>query len=285
MRIPSRRSALVRMLLLLCGPTLIIPAFAQGAADQFQRNFPIQSGGTLVVDNYKGLIHVTGSDSGQVVVNVLKKFEGTDKDRSWWMANTQVHFTNAADRVEISVEYPSCNCSTTDWDNHEGYQASVELTIQVPRKINLQIKGYKPAIDLSGTDGEIRVSSYKSPIEIRGTSGGVHVETYKETVRLKDVTIRGALDLQMNKGEAWVEARSLGERVNLETGKGSIVLKAPQSSGMTLDYSGGRRSSFQSDFTIAAQAGSSSSVRGTINGGGTQVHLRSEKGSITLEKM
>lgn len=237
------------------------------------------------MDNYKGLIRVTGSDSGQVVVNVLKKFEGTEKDRTWWMANTQVHLTNAADRVEVSVEYPSCNCSTTDWDNHESYQASVELTIQVPRKINLQIKGYKPEIAISGTDGDIRVSSYKAPIGIQGTSGGIHVETYKETVRLKDVTIRGTLDVQMDKGEAWVEAKSLGERVNLETQKGTIVLRAPQSAGMTLDYSGGRRSSFQSDFTIASEAGSSSSVRGTINGGGAQVHLRSEKGSIRLEKL
>lgn len=285
MRIPSRRSAVVCMLVLLCGLALIVPAFAQQTGDQFQRSFPVQSGGTLAVDNYKGLIRVTGSDTGQVVVNVLKKFEGTDKDRTWWMANTQVHFTNAADRVEVSVEYPSCNCSTTGWDNHEEYQASVELTIQVPRKVNLQIKGYKPAIDLSGTDGDIRVSSYKAPIEIQGTSGAVHVETYKETVRLKDVTIRGTLDVQMYKGEASVEAKSLGERVNLETERGTIVLKAPQSAGMTLDYSGGRRSSFQSDFTIASETGSGSSVRGTINGGGTQVHLRSGRGSIRLETM
>ena len=285
MRISFKNLAVILALLFLGGFVFVNLAAAQQTGDQFQRNFAIQSGGTLVVENYKGLIRVTGSDSGQVVVNVLKKFEGTDKDRSWWMANTQVHFTNAADRVEVSVEYPSCNCSTTDWDNHEGYQASVELTIQVPRKINLQIKGYKPAIDLSATDGDIRVSSYKAPIEIRGTSGGIHVETYKETVRLKDVTIRGTLDVHMDKGEAWVEARSLGERVNLETEKGTIVLKAPPSAAMTLDYSGGRRSSFQSNFTVAAEAGSSSSVRGTINGGGTQVHLRSEKGSIKLEKL
>lgn len=260
-------------------------AFAQQTEDHFQRSFAIQSGGTLAVDNFKGLIQVSASDSNQVVVNVLKKFEGSDKDRTWWMTNTQVHFTNASDRVEVSVEYPACNCSTTGWDNHEEYQASVELTIQVPRKINLQIKGYKPVMNISGTDGDIRISSYKSPIDIRSTSGGIRVETYKESVQMKDVAIRGALELQMAKGEASIEAKNLGERVSLETGKGSIVLKAPQNSGMTLDYSGGRRSSFQSDFTVAAQTGTGSSVHGTINGGGSQVHLRSDKGSIRLEKL
>ncbi|HEY6348233.1 MAG TPA: hypothetical protein VI636_02375 [Candidatus Angelobacter sp.] len=285
MRITIGRSAAILGLMVLCGLLSAVPSSAQQTEDHLQRSFAIQPGGTLVVENYKGLIRVSGSDSSQVVVNVLKKFEGSDKDRGWWMANTQVHFTNANDRVEVSVEYPSCNCSTTDWDNHEGYQASVELTIQVPRKINLQVKGYKPVINISAIEGEIHVSSYKAPIEIQGTSGGIHVETYKETVQLKDVVIRGALEVQMAKGEASIEARSLGERVNLETEKGTIVLKAPQGAAMTLDYSGGRRSNFRSDFTIAAETGSSSAVRGTINGGGTQVHLRSEKGSITLEKL
>jgi hypothetical protein len=271
-------------LVVLAGLLLAMPASAQQTEDHFQRSFAIQSGGTLVVDNYKGLIHVSGSDGNQVMVNVLKNFEGTDKDRTWWMANTHVNFTNVADRVEVAVEYP-CNCSAFNWDSHQDYQASVELTIQVPRKINLQIKGYKPEMNIAGIDGDIHISSYKAPIEIRSTSGGIHIETYKETVTLKDVAIRGTLDLQMQKGEASIEAKNLGERVNLETGKGTIVLRAPRNAAMTLDYSGGRRSNFSSDFTIAAETGSSSSIRGTINGGGIQVHLRSDKGSITLEKM
>ena len=264
----------------------VLPAAAQRAEDHFQRSFAIQSGGTLAVDNYKGLIRVTASDSNQVVVDVLKKFEGTDKDRKWWMANTDVHFNNAADRVGISVEYPSCSCcNCLGGNSHEDYQASVELTIQVPRKINVELQGHKPVMNISGIDGNIRIKSYKSPIEIQSTGEPIQVETYKETVRLKDVTLRGALEVESGKAEVSIEAKSLGDRVDLGTEKGAIVLKAPRNAGMTLDYSGGRRSSFHSDFNIAAEAGSSSSVRGTINGGGTQVRLRSERGSITLETM
>lgn len=265
---------------------LVLPAAAQQTEDHFQRSFAIQPGGTLTVDNHKGLIRVTGGESNQVVVNVLKKFQGTDKDRAWWMANTDVHFTNSADRVEISVEYPSCNCcNCSNWNTHDDYEASVELTIQVPRKINVELQGHKPIMKISGTDGNIQITSHKAPIEIESTTGAIHIETYKETVRLKDVAIRGALEVEIAKGEASIEAKSLGDRVDLGTEKGNIVLKAPRNAGMTLDYSGGRRSSFHSDFNIAAEAGSSSSIRGTINGGGTQVHLRSEKGSISLETM
>ena len=264
---------------------LVLPGAAQQSGDHFQRSFAIQPGGTLKVDNHKGLIRVIAGNGNQVLVNVLKKFEGTDKDKLWWMANTDVRLTNSADRVEITVEYPNCDCSTPEWNTHDDYEGAVELTIQVPRKINVELQGHKPLMNISGVEGNIQITSHKAQIAIQSTIGAIHIETFKETARLRDVTIRGALDVQIAKGEAVIEARSLGDRVNLETEKGNIVLKAPQNAGMTVDYSGGRRSSFRSDFNIAAEAGSSNSVHGTINGGGTQVHLRSEKGSITLATM
>lgn len=277
--------SLVIVAMALCGWLLfVLPLGGQQTEDHFQRTFTIQPGATLVVDNHKGLIKVTGSDGNQVVVNVLKKFEGSAKDRTWWMSNTQLHFTNSSDRVEVSVEYPNCNCSNVNWGSHDEYEASVELTIQVPRSINVELQGHKPVMNISSINGSIHITSHKSPIEVESTTGAIHIETYKETVQLKNVAIRGTLDLQIAKGDASIEAKSLGDRVNLETEKGTIVLKAPANTKMTLDYSGGRRSNFHSDFAIAAEAGSSSSVRGTINGGGTQVHLRSEKGSISLEK-
>jgi Putative adhesin len=284
MKIAIEKFWMIWALALCGGLAFALPAAAQQTEDHFQRSFAVQPGGTLVVDNHKGLIRVTGSDSNQVVVNVFKKFEGSDKDRAWWMSKTQVHFTNSSNQVKVAVEYPNCDCSISDWASHSDYEASVELTIQVPHNINVDLQGHKPVMNISGINGNIHISSYKSPIEVQSTSGAIHIETYKETVQLKDVAIHGALDLQMAKGDASIQAKNLGDRVNLETEKGTIVLRAPQNTGMTLDYSGGRRSSFHSDFTIAAEAGSSSSIRGTINGGGTQVHLRSEKGSITLEK-
>ena len=276
---------LTLLVLGLCGGTLfLLSATAQQAEDHLQRSFAVQPGATLAVDNHKGLIKVTGSDGSQVVVNVLKKFEGSAKDRTWWMSNTDVHFTNSSDRVEVSVEYPNCNCSNGNWGSHDDYEAFVELTIQVPRNINVELQGHKPVMNISDINGNIHITSYKAPIEVQSTTGAIHIETYKETVQLKNVDIRGALNLQIAKGDASIEAKSLGDRVNLETEKGTIVLRAPANARMTLDYSGGRRSSFHSDFAIAAETDSSNSVRGTINGGGTQVHLRSEKGSISLEK-
>jgi hypothetical protein len=253
--------------------------------EHFQRSFALQSGGTLRVDNYKGTIHVTGSNTNQVVVKVWKRFEGgSEADRKEWMENTKINFSNDSSRVSVKVEYPNWSCVFC-WVNHD-FTASVELEIQVPVKTNLDLDGYKPDIKIDSLQGDIRIKSYKAPMTVESTAGAIHIDTYKDTIRLRNVAVRGELDVKSYKAETQIDARSLNGTANLQTDKGSIVLRVPQEIGLEVDFSGGRRSGFHSDFPLAAQAGGRSGheVRGTINGGGARVVLRTERGSVTVEK-
>lgn len=252
--------------------------------ESFQRTFNIASGGTLQVDNYKGTIHVTGSDSNQVVVSVTKRFEGNDADRKWWMENVEINFHNSNDRVAVEVKYPQQNC-TFCWQGHD-FTAAVELEIHVPRQINVALESYKPDIKVASVQGDIRIKSYKSPITIDSTTGSIHVDTYKDTVKLNNVTLRGPLEVKSYKADAEINARALGETATLKNEKGSIVLRVPQNAGLDVDYEGGRRSDFHSDFTLNMQSGRiDHSVHRTINQGGTKLRLRTEKGSVSLEKL
>jgi hypothetical protein len=74
-------------------------AQAQQPEEKFQRSFNVNPGSTLRVENYKGTIHVTGSNTNQIVVNVFKRFEGSGSDRKWWMENVKVSFSNDSSRV------------------------------------------------------------------------------------------------------------------------------------------------------------------------------------------
>jgi hypothetical protein len=268
----------------LATPRLRSQSTGNEQSERFQRSFSIAPGGTLEVNNYKGTIHVTGSDSNQVAIDVNKHFEGTDADRKWWMENIQVNFRNENNRVAVEVKYPESNC-TFCWQVHN-YTAAVELEIRVPRQINVNLESYKPDIKVASIQGDIRIKSYKSPIDIDSTTGAVRIDTYKETVKLRNVNVRGPLQIKSYKADAEIDARSLGDSVTLENEKGSIVLRVPANAGMDVDFEGGRRSSFHSDFAMASQAGSyGHDVRGKINQGGAQLRLRTEKGSISLEKL
>lgn len=252
--------------------------------EHFQKTFTVTSGASLNVENYKGTIHVAASDGNQVVVDVRKLFQGgDDSDRKWWMDNVKVNFTNDQGNVKVKVEYPTQNC-TFCFQFHE-YTAAVELEIRVPRQMNLMLDGYKPDIKISGVQGDIAVKSYKAPMLIENTTGAVRIDTYKDIIKLQDVKIRGSLAIKSYKADAEVNARDLGQSADLENEKGSITIRVPGDAGLDVDYSGGRRSTFHSDFNLAMATGSSSDVHGTINGGGTRLRLRTVKGSVSLEKL
>jgi hypothetical protein len=254
------------------------------SSERFQKTFSIAPGGTLQVENYKGTIHVTGSDTNQVTVDVTKRFEGNDSDRKWWMEHVEVNFRNDSNHVSVEVKYPQWNCVFC-WPGHD-MTTAVELEIHVPRQINVKLESYKPDIRIASIQGDIRIKSYKSPIELESTTGAVRIDTYKETVKLKNVTVHGPLEVKSYKADAEINARALGESVNLESYKGSIVLRVPQNIGLDVDYEGSRRSSFRSDFAMTSQSGSfARSYHGLINQGGTRLRLRTERGSVSLEKL
>jgi Putative adhesin len=256
-------------------------AAQQQPPEHFQKTFTVSPGAALNVENYKGTIHVTAAEGNQVSVDVQKRFEGSDSDRQWWMDNVKIDFRNDPQKVAIKVDYPSCNFCF----NFHDYTAQVELEIRVPRQTNIALDGYKPDIKISGVQGDITIKSYKSPTLIDGTTGSIRVDTYKDSIRLRNVKITDGLEVKSYKADLEVNARDLGQTADLETEKGSIAIHVPGNAGLDLDYAGGRRSSFHSDFNLAVASGSSDSIRGSINGGGTKLRLRTTKGSVTLQKI
>lgn len=253
-------------------------------SDHFQKTFTVSPGASLNVENYKGTIHVAAAEGNQVVVDVQKRFEGSsDSDRKWWMQNVKVDFQNDPTHVKMKVEYPSDNC--TFCFGYHDYTAAVELEIRVPRQINVTLNGYKPDVRISGVEGNIAIKSYKSPMLIEATTGGIRIDTYKNTIRLQNVRIRGELQVKSYKADTEVSARDLGQTAEIETEKGDITVRVPGNAGLDVDYSGGRRASFHSDFNLAVTSGSGEDVRGTVNGGGTKLRLRTVKGSVALERI
>jgi hypothetical protein len=250
--------------------------------ERFQRSFTVNPGATLAVENYKGTIHVAAASGNQVTVDVLKRFEGSDSDRKWWMENLKIDFHNDPGRVQIKIEYPSCTFCLQMHD----YTAAVELEIRVPRQMNVEVDGYKPDIKVSGIQGDLTIKSYKSPMQVEGTTGAIRIHTYKETVRLRDVTVRGALVVKSYKADADITALSLGQSAEIASDKGDVVIRVPANAGLSVDFEGGRRSSFSTDFALRASSGfSGREVRGDIKQGGSKLRLRTEKGAVRLLKI
>ncbi|MGB6875973.1 MAG: DUF4097 family beta strand repeat-containing protein [Candidatus Acidiferrales bacterium] len=261
--------------------------------EAFQRSFSMKAGGTLVVENRKGTIHVTGSDTNQVVVSVHKIFMGgSDKDRQEWMAETKVSFDSVPDHLNVRVDYPEWSCVFC-----VNLSDEVDLTIAVPRATNIEFDGNRPDMAISSIDGNIRISSNRSPIAIKSTNGAIRIETNRGDVKLSDVAIKGRLELTSNRADAVIEAKSLAGDADLETERGSIVVRMPSTVGVNLDYQGGRRASFHCDFPVTTNQNGAelndvrgrvdrdgARISGAVNRGGARMMLRTTRGLISLEK-
>lgn len=285
MRMQSRIPVLLTVAVLaFASVPVFLAAESQQNDENIQRSFPANPGATLRVENYKGTIHVTASDTNQVTVSAVKRFSGNDADRKWWMENTKIEFENSPDGVEVNVRYPNqtWNCWFCD---HGNYIAQVELEIRVPRRINVDLDGYKPDIHITSVQGSVKIKSYKAPMTVESTNGPITIDTYKDNIHLKNVAVHGGLQIKSYKADAEIDARALDGATRLETYKGSIVLRVPADMGLNVDFTGDRRGSFHTNLPLAVQTSGRSDIRGTINNGGTELILRTGRGSVSLEKL
>jgi hypothetical protein len=252
---------------------------SNATAEQFERKFTLNSGGTLDVKNYKGVIHIEGTQANDATVSVAKHYEGPESDRERWLKETRVDFDNSADRVSVRVTYPTCY----GFCNHVG-GGEVDLTIKVPRQTKLEIDGYKPEMRISNIAADIRIKSYKSPIVLNSTAGAVDISTYKDTVRLENVDLRG-LRLETYKGDVSVDAANLSNNADISTYKGDVTVRLPENARFNVDVDAGRHTTFDSDFKVeSANYRSGEHIHGAVNGGGPELRLHSTHGTFRLTK-
>jgi hypothetical protein len=280
-----RRSHLILILatsVLLAG----IPVIAQTASDpnagdeRFQRTFTLHSGGAVVISNDRGKTVIEGWDKDQVVVDVVKRFEhGSDSERAAWMRETQVRFSNDPSRVQINVELPHRLCMTScNWN------AGVDLTLHVPRRVQLDLQSDRGGIGVASIEGNLRIRSDRGSIDIDHVTGGIHVTADRGSVRMRDVDARGALDVRVDRGNIEFQG-SLTQDGNLASERGNILVRLPENVKLQLEVAQDRRSHFRTDFPVSTSGSfGSGTVRGSINGGGPTLRMRAGRGSVSLEK-
>src|SRR5438105_3353580 len=120
---------------------LLLASAAMASAQDFQKSYNLEPGGTINVANVSGDIHITGYDGSAVTVAGFK--EGRDRDL------VEVEDLSAAGRVELRVKYPrNCNCD-----------ASIRFEVHVPRSTNFNFDR------ISTASGNIRAEAVSGRIE------------------------------------------------------------------------------------------------------------------------
>jgi hypothetical protein len=154
------------------------------------------------------------------------------------------------------------------------------------------------SVDVKGCEGPLKVSTSGGQIEAAGGSGRIDARTSGGSIAVQDfsgdtnvetsggklvlVNINGSITGRTSGGSvrATLAAPVPGD-VKLETAAGSIEVAVPANAGFTIDAeaSAGR---VTTELPFVGERTDHDSLRGTINGGGKSLQLRSGAGSIVI---
>src|ERR1700741_3149049 len=227
-----------------------------------------RAGANVVLTNVNGRITVKSWDQPKVRVIAHKEVDGDRDEAKKALQDLRVEMQPRDGGLVITTRYPKENGhggSIIDWIFGDHVDASVRYEITVPRAMN---------VDVSNTNGGIYLSDVTGNFELDTTNGRIEV-----------TRCAGSLDASTTNGSINAELLRVAkdQPLRFETTNGRIELAVPANVNADLDAST-TNGSISSDLPVATTRTSSNSLRGSINGGGTSLRLRTTNGGISIRK-
>lgn len=147
---------------------------------------------------------------------------------------------------------------------------------------DIKIETSGGGIDANGGSGSLHAGTSGGGITVKNFNGPAHVDTSGGGIELLGIT--GELYGSTSGGPIRADLSTLSGAVRLDTSGGGITVRLPSNAAFDLDAetSGGGVSS---DLPVTVKGKTErDQLKGTVNGGGTLVQLRSSGGGIHVER-
>lgn len=277
-------------------------------ADVVERTFDVAPGGKLILDTDIGSVQVRSASGDQVRVRVEREVRGgSDSD-------FELRFDQRGDDVLVEGDKPGSGWNW-GWNRYK-----VRFDITVPEEYDLDIEtsgGSIKIADLIGdvdchtSGGSIRVEDIDGEVDCRTSGGSIHVGEVEGSVLAKtsggsitidrsggsvvaktsggSVTVNevmGSIDASSSGGsvKARLTRQPLADcRLTTSGGRVEVELAGPIAVDLDAKTSGGRVH-LEMPVTISGSV-SKTAVRGTVNGGGPELYLRTSGGSIYVKEI
>ena len=220
-----------------------------------EMSYDVRAGSPISVETFNGSIHVRGSDDAKVHVTVTKHVQAeTDEEAREAMA---------ALRVETSHDNGGLVLKATDVHGDREIEGGISFDITTPRSVDLTLNTTNGSIDVSDIRGDAKLKTTNGQINVLRGSGSLDIETTNGGIRaeLLDVTPNRPLKFLTTNGGVTLELPSnLGADVVASTTNGTI----------------------SSDLPIVANSSDHRHLEGRINGGGSELRVRTTNGTISI---
>ncbi len=212
---------------------------AQKETEQVDRTFPFQPGGELILKNFSGHIHITGSNRANVVVHAVRR---ATRDRL-----DHIHLDIRATESEISIE---ANKKDESWREKNDNVVETDFEIEVPQRITLDVHAFSSDIHVESIEGKQKLYAFSGTIRVDDSSGPLTVETFSGEI----------------KGDLGRAASA--PQVEMKTFSGDIDVKLDASSRGRLDFNS-FSGSLDSSLPLTYHTGNRRHIQGELAGGGS----------------
>jgi len=251
---------------------ILMTTFVQ--AKTINKSFDVQQGDQLALEADIGSIDINTHNKNTVLVNI--EIDGQNQD------SVKVNFNHTADKVFINSELKSKRKGLISGLFGGNYNAKVTYNITVPESFNVNIDTSGGSINIEDLTGKINAHTSGGSITLEEITGAVDIETSGGSITLNDIL--GAINAHTSGGSIKVKLPNgpISDS-DIRTSGGTIT--AYLAKDIALDIiaktNGGRVSS---EFNVNGIS-SKQSIKGSINGGGAKMILKTSGGNVHIKKI
>jgi Putative adhesin len=239
-------------LLVLAG-VAVLSGPSRAADETFHHVYPLGAGGSFVLENVNGSVHVEGWDRDEVEVSAVKT--GTSETRDVQQVKIEVD-NSKPNQISVHTRYPK----------GQGAEVAVEYHVHVPYRV------------LLGSVGTVNGS-----VVVRGVEGGGDLRSVNGNIEVSDSS--GRFSEKTTNGDIRLELHQLieGGPMNLETVNGSVLLGLPAGAKADLKVLS-MNGDVYSELPIPRTAGAPAphAFKAKLGTGGGEISVRTVNGGIRL---
>ena len=245
--------------------TLLFVGISQAKPSLSEKTFEVKPGGTLYLESDSGAVEVVSHSGTTVEVRVKKK--GDNKE------SFVVTYEQDGNDVKVVGEREGSFFRRS---------SNVQFIIKVPEDYNVDLRTGGGSINLSKLRGQVEAYTSGGSIRLGHIEGDVNVKTSGGSIKVEEVA--GNINAHTSGGSIKATiTKQPTKDCKLTTSGGSVTAYLSPSIAVDLvaSTSGGTvGSEFDVNGSLKKQ-----SLKGTINGGGPQLVLKTSGGSVRVKKL
>ncbi|HYH09975.1 MAG TPA: DUF4097 family beta strand repeat-containing protein [Thermoanaerobaculia bacterium] len=233
--------------------------------ETIDRTFDVRPGATLTLTNVNGRVTVGAWDQPRVRVIAYKEVKADRDEAQKALKELRVEMTPRDGGLVVTTRYPRQGdaSSIVDWLFGDHVQAQVRYELTVPRSMNVDVETVNGSIHVAGINGNHELETTNGKIEVARCAGSLDAST-----------TNGAINAELT-------SVAKNQPLRFETTNGRIAVTLPSSLAVDVD-AGTTNGSIHSDLPVSTTRISKNSLRGSINGGGTPLRMRTTNGGIEI---